>query len=401
MASTSEGPGNISEEPEACEELLALCLAGMDWPTELLDRALAIDEGRRFLSVVVERLGDLFEPRLCARVRAPVWAEAIERVLPELAPRVRRGPFSPPKAPEAVERVNILSRVTLGADIAVTSVLLDAAKRRYPRAEIVFVGPYKCFELFADERIHHFQTAYARAGSLAGRLQASGSLWIERGIVIDPDSRISQLGLISICPEENSFHFPSRLYGGESLDRLPELAARWAEEVFGVKSAQPYIAPEPPEDDPVDSTVSLGVGENQTKRAGDEFERDLLRMLASTGASLLVDKGGSAAEAAQVEKALPPGARTHQGEFAPFAAQIARSKLYVGYDSAGGHVASACDVPVISIAKGFASERMAARWRPVGAVVNGDDPQALRQHTRDSCGPLACGRLLLSLMAGA
>ena len=48
--------------------------------------------------------------------------------------------------------------------------------------------------------------------------------------------------------------------------------------------------------------------------------------------------------------------RTHDGAFAPFAAQIARSRLYVGYDSAGGHVASACGVPLISIAKGFASD---------------------------------------------
>jgi ADP-heptose:LPS heptosyltransferase len=282
------------------------------------------------------------------------------------------------EAPAAVDRVYVLSRITLGADVAVTSVLLDAAKRRYPHAEIVFVGPNKCFELFADERLHHFETPYARSGSLAERLQASASLWIERGIVIDPDSRISQLGLLSICPEEHYFHFPSRAYGNASLERLPDLAARWAQEIFGVKSAQPYIAPEPSAEEPVDITVSLGVGENQTKRAGDEFERDLLRMLAATGASLLVDKGGSAAEAARVEKALPAGARTHQGEFAPFAAQIARSKLYVGYDSAGGHVASASGVPVISIAKGFVSERMAARWRPMGAVVDGDDPQVLR-----------------------
>ncbi len=41
----------------------------------------------------------------------------------------------------------------------------------------------------------------------------------------------------------------------------------------------------------------------------------------------------------------------------------------MGYDSAGGHVASACGVPLISIAKGFVSERMAARWRPNGAVL--------------------------------
>jgi hypothetical protein len=69
--------------------------------------------------------------------------------------------------------------------------------------------------------------------------------------------------------------------------------------------------------------------------------------------------------------------RTHDGAFAPFAAEIARSKLFVGYDSAGGHVASACGVPLISIANGFASERMLARWRPNGAVIRGDGSNVL------------------------
>ena len=105
----------------------------------------------------------------------------------------------------------------------------------------------------------------------------------------------------------------------------------------------------------------------------------MLRALAETGASILVDKGGSAEERARVERALLPGVRTHQGEFAPFAAQIAKSKLFVGYDSAGGHVASACGVPLISIAKGFANERMAARWRPRGTVIRSGDPDLLGQ----------------------
>ena len=64
----------------------------------------------------------------------------------------------------------MLSRVTLGADVAVTSVLMDAAKRRFPRAEIVFVGPRKNYELFAgDPRIRHAPVAYRR-GSLRDRL---------------------------------------------------------------------------------------------------------------------------------------------------------------------------------------------------------------------------------------
>jgi ADP-heptose:LPS heptosyltransferase len=74
--------------------------------------------------------------------------------------------------------------------------------------------------------------------------------------------------------------------------------------------------------------------------------------------------------------------KAHDGLFAPFAAEIARSKLFVGYDSAAGHVASACGVPLISIARGFVSERMAARWRPNGTVIDGNAPNVLDQVRR-------------------
>jgi len=353
-----------------CNELLEYCLRGEPWPDSLLDRALAIDDGRAFLSIVVERLGDLFEPRLCETYDR-LFTQAILRIAPQLSSRLRNQ-NERPVPPESANRVYVLSRVTLGADVAVTSVMLDAAKHRYPSAEIVFVGPVKSYELFeSDSRIKHRLAPYARSGALKDRLQASASLWLEDGIVIDPDSRLSQLGLIKLCDQGNYFHFPSRACGGDGDEPLAKLAARWALEVFGVEGAKPYVAPRnltSPEL-PVDITVSLGVGENAAKRLDDSQERELLRALADTGASILVDKGGSVEERERVERALLPGMRTHDGAFAPFAAQIARSKLFVGYDSAGGHVASACGVPLISIAKGFVSERMAARWRPNGIVL--------------------------------
>jgi hypothetical protein len=343
-------------------------LRGDPWPDALLDRALAVDQGRALLSIVVERLGDLFEPRLCDTYQR-LFTQVIERVCPELRPRIRRGNQSC-APPESADRAYVLSRVTLGADVAVTSVLMDAAKRRYPDAEIVFVGPRKSYELFeADARVRHRPAPYARGGTLVERLQASAALRLEDGIVIDSDSRLTQLGLISICDERDYFFFPSRAHPGE---RLPDIAAAWAGEIFGVESAKPYIAPLSSTEPPADITVSLGVGENPAKRVDDNFERELVRALAETGASVLVDKGGSAEERARVERAVLPGMHTHEGAFAPFAAQIARSRLFVGYDSAGGHVASACGIPLISIAKGFASERAAARWRPQGFVVAGD-----------------------------
>jgi Glycosyltransferase family 9 (heptosyltransferase) len=359
-----------------CEEVLGHCLAGEAVPEDLLERALAIEEGRAFLSIVVERLGDLFEPRLCD-VYERLFSRVIQQVSPELMPRVRRFQGSP-EPPASTDRVYVLSRVTLGADVAVTSVLLEAAKRRYPHAEILFVGPKKNFELFeADPRIRHFASPYPRSSSLRDRLAASAALYLPRGIVIDPDSRLSQLGLIRVCDDAGYFFFSSRAYGSESLARLPDLAARWAREVFGVEEAHPFIAPLPPAGPPVDITVSLGVGENPAKRIEGEFERELLKLLAETGASVLVDTGGSEEERARVEAALQPGMRTYAGAFAPFAAEIARSRLFVGYDSAGGHIASACGVSLISIANGFASERMAARWRPNGTVIRADQAGVL------------------------
>jgi ADP-heptose:LPS heptosyltransferase len=365
-----------------CSELLDYCLRGEEWPGDLLDRAIALDEGRALFSIVVERLGDLFEPRL-SDVYARLFTQAIQRVAPELLPRVR-DKREPPQAPASADRVYVLSRVTLGADVAVTSVLLDTAKRRYPEAEIVLVGPRKSWELFeADPRIRHMDAFYARNGTLADRLRASASLWLKNGIVIDPDSRLTQLGLISVCDEDRYFHFESRARGSDSDKSLPVLASEWALEVFGVADARTFIAPRPATGPAADITVSLGVGENPAKRLDAGFERDLFRMLAETGASVLADKGGTAEERERVERSVTAGMRTHDGAFAPFAAEIAKSKLYVGYDSAGGHVAAACGVPSIIIFAGAVCDRFFERWKPPGKVIRGEDPD-LHSHVRDA-----------------
>jgi len=362
-----------------CSRLLDLCLRGETWSSDLLDRALEEDHGRVFLSIVVERLGDLFDPRLCD-VYARLFKHVIERAAPDLAPRIRQ-PLHSQDLPRDTDRVYVLSRVTLGADVAVTSVLIDAAKRCYPRAEIVFVGPRKSYEMFeADPRLQHFEAPYARSGSLSERLRASAALWFEDGIVIDPDSRLTQLGLVSVCDPGRYFHFESRSYAANTNDRLPDLASRWARETFGVANARSFVAPLPAEGEAAEVTVSLGVGGNESKRLGDEFERELISMLG--GRSVLIDKGGSAEERARVEQASLPGMRTHDGAFASFASEIARSSLYVGYDSAGGHVASACGVPQICIFTGAVSERFFHRWKPAGHVIRGEHADAIDQVRR-------------------
>ncbi len=126
------------------------------------------------------------------------------------------------------------------------------------------------------------------AARLIDRLRASASLWFDDGIVIDPDSRLTQLGLISVCDEKDYFFFESRSYGGEGNDPLSALASRWAHEVFGVESALPFVAPLPSADAPADITVSLGVGENPSKRIDGDFE---LRSLTCVSGNRRIDPG--------------------------------------------------------------------------------------------------------------
>ncbi|MEO7651848.1 MAG: glycosyltransferase family 9 protein, partial [Bryobacteraceae bacterium] len=293
-------------------------------------------------------------------------------------------------------RVFVLSRVTLGADVAITSIILDAAKRRFPQSESTLVGSRKSYELFAaDPRIRHLEINYPRTGSLRERLGAwhtlRDKLSIPDAITIDPDSRLTQLGLLPVCPEDSYYFFETRSYGGDTSATLGQLTRDWVRATFGISGARAYIAPEPFAMDlprPIVS-ISLGVGENPAKRLSDLFEANLLRGLVTRGASLYIDSGAGGEEAERVERAAAlSGAPAHRikierGSFAAFASAISQSALYVGYDSAGQHVAAACGIPLVTVFAGFPTERMLSRWRPDGPgrieVVRADhaDPDAL------------------------
>jgi ADP-heptose:LPS heptosyltransferase len=373
---------------ELAREVLDACLRDGTWPARALDDLIerALDDNdpfvataatRALFSIVIERLGDLFEPRLCD-VYSRLFAHVIARALPEYKAadllirynrvrQVRRFPGG------EVNRVFVLSRVTLGADVAVTSVALAAAKARFPEAEICLVGPAKNAELFAaDPRITPIAVMYGRSSLLRDRLLAAAELQIavdELGsIVIDPDSRLTQLGLIPICDDSRYFFFESRAYGGELDATLPKLAAEWANEVFDVDHSKPYVAP-PPQNKMADITVSWGVGENVNKRVDDDFEYHVLAALLAKGRPVVVDRGAGGEEAARVDALArrlgsPAHLHIHDGAYASFASHILQSRLYVGYDSAGQHVAAAGRVPLVSVFNGYACERMLSRWSP-------------------------------------
>ncbi|MBV9267923.1 MAG: glycosyltransferase family 9 protein [Acidobacteriaceae bacterium] len=374
---------------ELAQEVLDACLRDGTWPARTLDALIqrALDEDdpfaaraavRALFGIVVERLADLFEPELC-EVYARLFSYVIARALPEydaadLLIRYRRiRQINRFKGGE-IRRVFVLSRVTLGADVAVTSVVLSAAKSRFPNAEICLVGPDKNAEMFAaDARIVPLPVTYGRSSLLRDRLAAAfelRSLVDESGtLVIDPDSRLTQLGLIPVCDDARYFFFESRAFGGELDTPLPDLTSEWLSEVFDVDRNAPYLAPHP-QPRVADIAVSLGVGENDDKRLDDQFEFELVAGLLRTGKRVLIDRGSGGEETSRVNElaerlGMPTLLHLHDGSYASFASHILHSSLYVGYDSAGQHVAAAGNVPLLSIFAGYACDRMFSRWRPV------------------------------------
>lgn len=348
------------------------------------DQSLALEAGRALFNVLAEGLADRFEPGL-SEPYAAIFARAIAAACPGLDPetlveryhRVRRlRPFPP--ALSRVERVVVLSRVTLGADVAVTSVLLNAAEKRFPQARILFAGPEKNWQVFrARPRLQWMPVSYGKGGTLRDRLSVWEPLQSELSkpdtLVLDPDSRLTQLGLLPVCPEERYFLFESRAYGGCGNEPLPLLARRWAAEVFGVEDAAPFLAPQEQVEAPQEPfiVVNLGVGGNPAKRMPDPFEPDLLRGLAEFRMPLVVDLGFGEEEEARVLRAVTASGATQsirlwRGSYAALTALISHSRLYVGYDSGGQHAAAAAGIPLVTIFAGFPSERMLARWTPWG-----------------------------------
>lgn len=282
----------------------------------------------------------------------------------------------------SVQRVLIPSRVTIGADISVTSVVLDAAKRALPHARILFAGPAKNLALFsADPRIESIPIEYGRRAPLLERLAVHAPLQaaVGDGIVLDPDSRLTQLGILPIVDESRHFLFESRCYQPDSSASLGQLCSEWTKSVLNT-SGTPYLALPDVEVEPVDITVNLGVGGNDSKRIDDMFERTLIEYLHSLNRNVLVDQGAGGEETDRVLRATHGlNIETFQGSFADFAQRIRRSRLYIGYDSAGQHAAAALGIPCVTVFAGFPNERFLQRWTPHGTapvrVIRADQPE--------------------------
>lgn len=396
--------------------LLDDCLAGREPDADRVaqltilaldeDDAVALIATRSLFGTLVEALADRFEPALC-EAYASLFSRVIAQAMPGfqstvLATRYHQIRSVRPPAFEPTD-VYVLSRVTLGADIAVTSILMDGARQRFPNARLWFAGPRKAWELFEGSSWSFLEVPYGRTAMLRDRLGAfeplSNALDRPGVLLLDPDSRLTQLGVLPVCAPVVHHLFESRGFGGASDATLPALARKWVRKTLGVESAEPWFHPKLSHTLPGHkvAAVSFGIGENPAKRVDDPFEEQTLRYLLESGWQVLLDTGvpgGEEDHRVRVTVArlgvAGQAVALHEGSFASFASFIAGSRLYVGYDSAGQHAAAALDVPLVSIFAGFSCERMFQRWMPDGPgtkrviAVRGQSVEELIQQMREA-----------------
>ncbi len=318
-----------------------------------------------------------------------------------------------------ISKIIVLSRVTIGADVAITSVILQGLKYVFPQSEIVLVGREKLDQIYgANDSVSLRYVPYTRDGDLLERLSSWHQVLdiineeirdtpLEQTILVDPDSRLSQLGVLPLFPEERYFFFDSRS-DKVFLNKLsmPELVNAWLSDLLGrevffyprvwldgldfgrarkltdrlYQSGAKRIV-----------VVNFGYGGNPRKRVGPSFEvQMLLTLLKEPYTVIVLDKGFGLEEAANTETllhevkkqgylaekrnfedissipAIDWGVLAIETQIGEIASLISLSDEFIGYDSACQHIAAALEVPCITIFAGSNNMRFIRRWSAFG-----------------------------------
>ena len=404
------------------------------------DRALAREATRAIFARIVGPWSDSFDPKQVDSYvwfmteavyapRSPVAAVLTRLGLPgpeALRERYRRIRGGLPARSEVIEedwrikRVVVLSRVALREDIAVTSVFLRAASVRFRKADVTLIAPRKNAYLLASPmRTDRSILAFGRNALFADRLKAwlrvrsrvqkiIAGLHPGEWLVIDPDSRFTQLGLLPVTDDRFYEFFESRSVAPDDPTRLGNLAgSRWWMDFVYRDTTTPAV-----EIGTVDSgggsllrrhssgmvaAVSFAVGRHQARRLGDEFEDGLLDLLRRLGIRILLEHGSSEEDVQMAERRIAAfrgststvrkaddgrdkiaDLMTFRGTPKGYGGWMCSASCFIGYDSATTHMAVALEVPTIEVFAGAPHELFGRRWTPVGEeylnVIEVDGP---------------------------
>jgi ADP-heptose:LPS heptosyltransferase len=317
-----------------------------------------------------------------------------------------------------IQRIFVLSRITIGADVAIVSVMTQRLIKQFPQAEIIILGSDKLNEIFGgNPRVRVRRLGYERQGGLLQRLhtwievsdiikEESASESPDQILIIDPDSRITQLGMLPLGEPQNYLYFNS--HPESSTDpraSIAEITNQWLNEVFGPSDfCYPQVWLTSTVHRQVESfersirhsgcqrivVVNLGVGGNDQKQLGLEFEIKLIsRLLEDIHAVVVFDMGYGVEEWDRAQRILaemqnqnipmqqlgfedieqisiPHGILGVQSTIGQMAGLISCADEFIGYDSACQHIAAALRIPTLTIFAGTNNPRFIRRWSACG-----------------------------------
>ena len=335
-----------------------------------------------------------------------------------------------------VTKILLLSRVTIGADVAITSIIIQHLAQLFPSAELVLLGGSKLDEIYGgNANIRLCPVDYNRKGGLLDRLSSWQTVLniidrelvdcpLENTILIDPDSRLSQLGVLPIIDLNHYFFFDSRSEGSFAGNlAMPQLTNAWLNKLTGEENFyHPAVWLRPANLQKAARlyaklkhngarriiAINFGVGGNPRKKLGIPLEQELiLTLLQEPNTVILLDKGfgdqelhnsnrllaGTQAKGyashdavfdARLETNLSWGVIGLQTRIGEIAAMISNCDEYIGYDSACQHIAAALKTPCLTLFAGSNNMRFIRRWSAFGAntckIVHVDtlsDPSAI------------------------
>ncbi|MFW8601715.1 glycosyltransferase family 9 protein [Desulfobacterota bacterium M19] len=319
---------------------------------------------------------------------------------------------------KTVRKVIVLSRVTTGADIAITSVIVHRLRRSLPLAEIVLIGPRHLPSLFPElDNCRTIPFVYKNSGRLFEKMTSWPPLLKivtmetendpeDTVLLFDPDSRLTQLGLLPLLDDHSTCYFPSRSWqpGPGESGCLSSLTNQWLNRLLDEKEEIPPYLVLHNEGHGYNTfcqglkargcrfimVMNLGVGNNPCKKISRQFENQLImKLVREPGTILILDRGHGRKEsgqtdailtmarrngiktdslaAAEIPAAAPSfnsGILAFDGSIDALGKIICAADCFVGYDSCGQHLAAATGTPAVIIFAGAPSSRFIERWAP-------------------------------------
>ncbi len=319
---------------------------------------------------------------------------------------------------KAARKVIVLSRVTTGADIAITSVIVHRLRRSLPRAEIILIGPRHLPSLFPElDNCRTIPFVYKNGGRLFEKMTSWPPLLKIIGmetendpedavLLFDPDSRLTQLGLLPLLDDASTCYFPSRSWqpGPGESGCLSSLTSQWLNRLLDERQEIPPYLVLHNEGHGYNTfcqglkargckfimVINLGVGNNPCKKISRWFEDQLImKLVREPGTILILDRGHGRKESSQTDAILAlarkngvktdsltaeditaaapsfnSGILAFDGSIDALGKMICAADCFVGYDSCGQHLAAATGTPAVIIFAGAPSARFIERWAP-------------------------------------